>query len=105
LVNDPARCHFEKRHLINMQDYFVFKDFLCIVFECLDKSLYDIILETEKGLPLAQVREYVHQMLEALVTFKDANLIHCDLKPENILTTADKNLKLIDFGSAAFNGH
>jgi dual specificity protein kinase YAK1 len=63
-----------------MQDYFVFKDFLCIVFECLNMSLYDIILQTEKGLPLDQVRDYMRQILEALITFKDANLIHCDLK-------------------------
>ena len=88
-----------------MQDYFVFKDFLCIVFEILNKSLYDLILQTDKGLPLDMVREYLRQILEALVTFKDANLIHCDLKPENILVAEDlRLLKLIDFGSAAFNG-
>ena len=89
-----------------MQDYFVFKDFLCIVFECLNMSLYDIILQTEKGLPLDQVRDYMRQILEALITFKDANLIHWDLKPANIMVEDDfKTLKLIDFGSAAFNGH
>jgi dual specificity protein kinase YAK1 len=51
------------------------------------------------------VREYSRQILEALVTFKDANLIHCDLKPENILVDETNSIKLIDFGSAAFNGH
>jgi dual specificity protein kinase YAK1 len=89
-----------------MQDYFVFKDFLCIVFECLSKSLYDVILPTEKGLPLDMVRDYLRQILEALITFKESELIHCDLKPENIMVDEDlKTLKLIDFGSAAFNGH
>jgi dual specificity protein kinase YAK1 len=106
LLNDPNRSNYEKKHLITMQDYFVFKDFLCIVFECLSKSLYDVILQTEKGLPLDMVRDYLRQILEALITFKDSDLIHCDLKPENIMVDDDlKTLKLIDFGSAAFNGH
>ena len=81
-------------------------DYLCIVFELLDKSLYDVVSQTERGLRLDDVREYLRQILEALVSFKNSNLIHCDLKPENILVdSSGKNLKLIDFGSAAFNGH
>lgn len=89
-----------------MEDYFVFRDYLCLVFELLQSSLYETIQETERGLNLAKVREYTRQILEALVTCKDANLIHCDLKPENILTAKDGlNVKLIDFGSATFNGH
>jgi len=59
LVNDPCRSEFECKHLIKMQDYFVFKDFLCIVFECLDSSLYDVLLKTEKGFSLEEVREYL----------------------------------------------
>lgn len=76
---------FEKRHIINMQDYFVFRGYLCIVFELLDRSLYDVISNTERGLPLDMVRMYITQILEALVTCRNANLIHCDLKPENIM--------------------
>lgn len=68
--------------------------------------MYDIISQTERGLPLDRVRHYLRQILEALVSLKQSNLIHCDLKPENILVGADSStLKLIDFGSAAFNGH
>jgi len=89
-----------------MQDYFVFKGYLCIIFELLDKSLYDIVSKTERGLPLDLVREYLRQILESLVSCKNANLIHCDLKPENILVKEDGvTIKLIDFGSAAFHGH
>ena len=95
----------EKEHLVKMEDYFVFKGFLCIVFELLDKSLYDIVSKTKMGLSLEQVRSFMRQMLQGLVTIKDANLIHCDLKPENVLVHEDgKRVKLIDFGSAAFNG-
>lgn len=89
-----------------MEDYFVFRDYLCLVFELLQSSLYETIQETDRGLSLSKVREYTRQILEALVTCKESNLIHCDLKPENILTAKDGlNVKLIDFGSATFNGH
>lgn len=104
-MDDPDRLDFEKQHLVQMQEYFVFRGYLCIVFELLENSLFDIVSTTERGLPLEQVREYLRQILEGLVTLKDANLIHCDLKPENIMVKNDGTLKLIDFGSTAFNGH
>ena len=46
------------------------------------------------------------QILEALVVLRDASIIHCDLKPENILLhpAGSGRLKLIDFGSACFEG-
>jgi hypothetical protein len=58
LNSDPNLCEYEKNHLIKMQDYFVFRDYLCIVFELLDRSLYDLVSLTDKGLPLQTVREY-----------------------------------------------
>ena len=105
-MDDTDRLDFEKEHLVQMQEYFVFRGFLCIVFELLDKSLFDIVSRTERGLPLEDVRDHLSQILEGLVTLKDANLIHCDLKPENIMVKNDgRTLKMIDFGSTAFNGH
>jgi serine/threonine protein kinase len=47
LIDDPNRLDFEKQHLIQMQEYFVFKGYLCIVFEMLEKSLFDIISTTQ----------------------------------------------------------
>jgi len=43
LLEDPNRSDFEKQHLINLEEYFVFQGYLCLVFELLDKSLYDIV--------------------------------------------------------------
>lgn len=53
-----------------MQDYFVFRDYLCIVFELLSKSLYEAVQETELGLSLDTIRNYMRQTLEALVICK-----------------------------------
>lgn len=51
------------------------------------------------------------QILDALIVLRDASIIHCDLKPENILLASPSQgggslgqLKLIDFGSACFEG-
>lgn len=43
LNEDQGWSQFEKQHIIDMQDYFVFRGYLCIVFELLDRSLYDIV--------------------------------------------------------------
>jgi len=39
--------------------------------------------------------------------YKNQRIIHCDLKPENILFRLNPatDIKLIDFGSACFEGH
>jgi dual specificity protein kinase YAK1 len=51
-------------------------------------------------------RLIVSQILDAMKIVKDAKLIHCDLKPENVLFKEKNivNLKVIDFGSACFEG-
>lgn len=95
-------------HIVQMQDYFVFREHLCIVFELLSYSLYDLIAKNNfTGLSLNLSRLLISQVLESLALTKRAGLIHCDLKPENILLCTPKStsLKVIDFGSACFEGH
>ena len=59
---------------------------ICIVFELLSMSMLDILTENQfRGLPLTLVQTFTKQLVNALVTLEDANIIHCDLKPENIL--------------------
>jgi len=97
-----------------MKDYFVFRNHLVIIFELLSVSLYDVLLKNDyKGISLNLARIFIERILRATQLIKEAKLIHCDLKPENILlrpsqskgapTTPD--LKIIDFGSACFDGH
>ena len=69
----------------------------------LSVNLYELIKQNQfRGVNLQLIRNFGRQMLEALVTLKEAQVIHCDLKPENVLlcrlTSAD--IKVIDFGSA-----
>ena len=95
-------------HIVLMHDYFVFREHLCIVFELLYFSLYDLLAKSNFiGLSLNLSRLLISQIIESLVLTKQAGLIHWDLKPENILLWSSKstNLKVIDFGSACFDGH
>ena len=72
--------------LVRMLDFFVFRDHLCIVFELLSASIYDLLKENLfQGLSLNFSRLIISQIIDALKIVKDAKLIHCDLKPENIL--------------------
>jgi dual specificity protein kinase YAK1 len=72
--------------IVRMLDFFVFRDHLCIVFELLSASLYDLLKENQfQGLSLNFSRLIIRKILEGMKVIKDARLIHCDLKPENIL--------------------
>jgi dual specificity protein kinase YAK1 len=72
--------------IVAMHDYFVFREHLCIIFELLSYSLYDLIAKSNfTGLSLNLSRLLISQIIESLVLTKQAGLIHCDLKPENIL--------------------
>lgn len=94
----------DKRHIVRMLDYFIFRNHLCIAFEMLGPNLFELIkLNNYKGLSLNIVQMFSKQILHALVVIKDAGIIHCDLKPENILISTSlkpAEIKVIDFGSA-----
>lgn len=55
----------------------------------------------EKGmLPWQEACDYAIQVGQGLSEAHTKNVIHCDIKPQNIIMTADKTLKVADFGIA-----
>jgi dual specificity protein kinase YAK1 len=118
------------KHIVSILDSFEYQNHLCIVFELLGISLLDILTQNQfRCLPLSTVQVFARQIVHALCALEDANIIHCDLKPENILlagptdaatisnmlqsnvgntksvgTASGHMVKLIDFGSACFEG-
>lgn len=75
-----------QRHIVRMLDSFEYHGHICLVFELLSMSLLDILTQNQfRGLPLAVVQRFTRQIVSALVTLEEANVIHCDLKPENLL--------------------
>ncbi|KAI7842822.1 hypothetical protein COHA_003568 [Chlorella ohadii] len=98
---DPGDRH----HIVRLQDFFLFRNHLCLAFELLSLNLYELIRHNKFcGLSLSLVRVFVNQMLDALVVLRDSRIIHCDLKPENVLlkNVESGEIKIIDFGSACF---
>ncbi|BHF65515.1 hypothetical protein SprV_0200852800 [Sparganum proliferum] len=94
--------------IVTLIDHFMFRDHMCLTFELLGESLYDLIKRKKgQGLERDRVRRLMSSVLDGLVFIKDAGIIHCDLKPENVLlvpATPDSSnrdmVKIIDFGSS-----
>jgi len=93
---------------VNLLEHFTFKGHPCFVFELLSLNLFEVVKQGGfRGLPLHLVREIMVQLLDTLAVLNDLNIIHSDLKPENILLTnhtTTARIKLIDFGSACYEG-
>ncbi|CCF58791.1 hypothetical protein KAFR_0F01940 [Kazachstania africana CBS 2517] len=96
---DPNNVH----HFLRMQDSFIHRNHLCLVFELLSNNLYELLRQNQyHGLSIQLIKIFTKQLLDSLCILKDNKLIHCDLKPENILLCSpDKpDIKIIDFGSS-----
>jgi serine/threonine protein kinase len=86
----------DDKHIVRLLDSFEFLGHVCLVFELLSVSLLDLLTQNQfRGLPLSLVQRFTRQILTAMVTLEEANIIHCDLKPENILIVPTKPLKSI----------
>eukprot|EP00931_Biecheleriopsis_adriatica_P073460 TRINITY_DN47742_c0_g1_i1.p1 TRINITY_DN47742_c0_g1~~TRINITY_DN47742_c0_g1_i1.p1 ORF type:complete len:430 (-),score=55.67 TRINITY_DN47742_c0_g1_i1:22-1311(-) len=90
---------------------------VCIVFEKLGKSLWDVLEKNNcRGFSMDQVRDFGRQLFTAVAFCHEQKLTHTDLKPENILLCDGVNdsadgrgwcitstrTRLIDFGGATF---
>ncbi|KAL8110010.1 serine/threonine-protein kinase AFC3 isoform X2 [Apium graveolens] len=117
-------------HCVQILTWFDYRNHICIVFERLGPSLFDFLRRNEYSpFPVDLVREFGRQLLESVAYMHDLRLIHTDLKPENILlvsseyvklpgrkrSSSDETrfrclpkssvIKLIDFGSTAYDNH
>ena len=103
--NNNPNMSIGKDKIVRLQDYFMWHNHLCLVFELLSYNLYDLLRNTGfQGVSLNLTRKFAQQMCTALMFLSDPSLsiIHCDLKPENILLCSPKRsaIKIIDFGSS-----
>ncbi|KAL5715681.1 dual-specificity kinase [Ranunculus cassubicifolius] len=77
-----------------VRDNFEHCNRLCIVFEKLGPSVYDVLLLNKREpLPLKFVRDLGRQLLESVELFHRFRVIHTDLKPDNILFVSQEYVK------------
>ena len=95
--NDPDAVE----RVVKLQDYFVWRNHLCIVFDLYAINLYEFIkMYNYQGFEYGLIRRFAIQLLSALRYMKYLGIIHCDLKPENILLDYNGHVKIADFGTA-----
>jgi hypothetical protein len=99
----------DEHHVVQMLDYFYYKEHLFIVCELLRDNLYEFYkYNRESGEELyfnmQRLKKVARQCLVALRYIHSLGLIHCDLKPENILIKSYSKceVKVIDFGSSCY---
>ena len=71
---------------------------MALVFELMEKNLYEWTRGRRIPPPESEVREYMRELLIGLDHMHRNGIFHRDIKPENVLI-ADNTLKIADFGS------
>jgi len=86
-------------NLVKVLDFGNYNNYFYISFEYFkSKSLRDVIKENKLSV---EKKTYLSiQLLKALNTAHQNNIIHRDIKPENILVNSELVLKIVDFGLA-----
>lgn len=91
---------FQHKNIIKLHDVATnAKNQLFLVFPYCQFDL-KTILRKHSCLTLAQVKNFLQQLLEGVYVLHDSNVLHRDLKPANILIGDDGILRICDLGSA-----
>ena len=87
------------QHIIQLIDAQVNSDSILMVLEFGEIDLASILKKKNQKLSMNSIKMYWEQMLHAVHTIHEENIIHSDLKPANFLLV-EGSLRLIDFGIA-----
>ncbi|GAA6021522.1 hypothetical protein JCM11491_006469 [Sporobolomyces phaffii] len=66
------------------------------------QDLFDFVDLHPTGLPPRPIARILSQVADALAFLHEHSIVHRDIKDENVVLDSDGNVRLIDFGSAAY---
>lgn len=83
-------------YINNMLNSFIWEseigEHVCMVFELLAGTIYDLLNKGKKGIHIQSVKKIIYQVLQAMDTLNsDHGLLHTDIKPENVLLVGISN--------------
>ncbi|GAB1518284.1 serine/threonine-protein kinase gin4 [Rhizoctonia solani] len=92
----------EHPNILGLLDVWEAKGLLFVIMEYIDGGeLFDYIVEKGR-IPIPEAIHYFQQVMYAVAYCHRFRIAHRDLKPENILMDKNNNIKVADFGMAAF---
>jgi cyclin-dependent kinase 7 len=96
---------FKHENIIELVECFTTPDLaICLVYECCHTDLEKIIRNKEIQMNMADIKQYLLQLMRAVEACHNRFILHRDLKPDNCLFLRDGTLKLADFGLARLYG-
>ncbi|WRT63695.1 uncharacterized protein IL334_000618 [Kwoniella shivajii] len=89
-------------NVLNLYDVWETSSELYLIMEYVPGGeLFDYLVKRGR-LPISEALHYFQQIILAVDYCHRFNICHRDLKPENLLLDKDKNIKVADFGMAAW---
>ncbi|KAG8929179.1 hypothetical protein FRC02_005911 [Tulasnella sp. 418] len=89
-------------NILRLYDVWETKNELYLVLEYVEGGeLFDHLVQSGR-LSVAEALHYFQQIISAVNYCHGFNIAHRDLKPENLLIDKDRNIKVADFGMAAW---
>ena len=86
-------------NIVKLIDAYRVNDQLYLVFDFLEKTLYQTIISQTHPFPESQIKGILQQILQGLDYMHRQGYFHRDLKPENLMLS-DSLCKIVDFGLA-----
>ena len=94
--------NLKHENIVKLKEVNMEKDKLFLIFEFMDKNLYDlmsVLIKKNKKLPESQIKYIIYQTLNGIAYMHRYGFFHRDMKPENLLVKGE-SVKIADFGLA-----
>mmetsp|Transcript_54203 Transcript_54203/g.129142 ORF Transcript_54203/g.129142 Transcript_54203/m.129142 type:complete len:318 (-) Transcript_54203:219-1172(-) len=88
------------RNVVALRDTFISPNKVTLVFDFFPNDLKKYMKSHGCDMPPDEIKSLTHQLCLGMAFCHASRILHRDLKPQNLLVTADKVLKVADFGLA-----